>query len=154
MRILALALVALLTACTTTPQGDAIARGQVVDLISTGLALTVDGATEANPLGLALIPLKLSAGWAIETYLEECEERSDAAYVLNTLSYAFAANNLAVLAGWSVAPYVGLVGGIAYWLFHEDIEPEAYSCPDPNWIRGGPNQVGKDLPPYEYKLKT
>ncbi len=142
MRLLTLVLVALLAACTTTPAGEAIDRGQYADMASTLAGLTVEGAAEANPVGLAVIPVKLFVGYLIETKLEKCSDRGDAAYVMNTFAYGFTANNLAVLAGVSAAPYVGLAGGILYWWFQEDLDPEIYECPDPNWIRGGPNNVG------------
>ena len=144
-RPLILALVVLLTACTSTPQGKAIDRAQYADIASTLVAQTVEGAAEANPLGLAVLPIKLFVGYLIETKLDKCSDRVDAADVLNTGSYAFTANNLAVLAGVSGAPLVGIAGGLIYWLFKEDLEPETYFCPDPNWIRGGPNQLNMDL---------
>ena len=149
MRLVLMGLLLICTACASSPQGESVDIGNAADVGSTALALTVvQGAAEANPLGLALIPLKFGAGWFLDETLEDCSERATAASIMNTGSWAFVANNLALVAGASVAPVVGIAGGALYWIFKEDLEPDSYTCTDPvdpNWIRGGPNNVSPDL---------
>ena len=146
MRVVLCGLLLILTACASSPQGDSVDIGNAADVGSTALALTVvEGASEANPLGLALIPLKFGAGWFLDKTITDCSERAKAAGMMNTASWGFVANNLALVAGASVAPVIGLVGGAVYYLYRKDIEPETYDCPDPNWIRGGPQNLNPDL---------
>jgi len=119
-----------LTACTTTPQGKSLDRSNYADLASTAVALTVNSnAYEANPLGYALIPLKLSMGWAVERVYEDCHNRADFVGMANTVFYGLSANNLAVAAG-AVLPWSLLIGGaVGYWYYWHGYHLE----PDDVW---------------------
>jgi len=122
--------VAALTACTTTPQGKSIDRANYVDLASTAAALA-NGASEANPLGIALIPIKTFMGYGVEKmYPNDCLARAQIAAPANSIYYGAAANNLALAASASgvVAPVVGLTVGIAYYLMRDTIEPSVFEC--------------------------
>jgi len=127
-RIAALIVLLAIAGCTTTNQGKSIDRGQYSDMATTFLALTVTTATESNPLGLALIPLKMGIGNYVEGASRNCEERTQAAKILNTLSYGFSGNNLAVALGASQAPAVGVVVAMIYLAKHKEIEPDTYDC--------------------------
>ena len=127
-----IAMLVLLSGCTTTPQGKSIDRSNYVDLGSTAVALASNSnVVEANPLGLALIPLKMSMGYMIEKkYGDNCADMSFMAGGLNSVFYGAAANNLLLAASASgvVAPVVGVAVGIGYYVFREDIEPSTYEC--------------------------
>lgn len=55
-----------LTGCAGSPElKDRAVGGQVADVASTAVALSLPGVVEANPLGLAVLPLKVAAfAWA------------------------------------------------------------------------------------------
>lgn len=121
----------LLTACTTTPQGKSVDRANYADIGSTALALTVQSnASELNPLGYYLLPLKLGMGYGIEQVNYPCEDKAGAVGILNTIFYGAAGNNLMVAAGIGLpyAPLVGVAIGIGYAIKKEDIEPETFNC--------------------------
>ncbi len=123
---------AVLTGCTVTPQGKSVDRANYADMASTALALTVNsGASEANPLGLALIPLKVSMGYVLEKkYPDNCFARASGAQVLNSVFYGATVNNLAIAASASGAvPIVlGVAAGVAYYNMRYTLEPEVYEC--------------------------
>lgn len=128
MKILTVVLALLLTACTTTPQGKSIDRSNYADLGSTAIALS-QGAAEANPLGAALIPIKLGMGYGIERHwADNCIARAELAQMFNAIYYGATANNLLVATSVSAAPIVGIVAGIAYYNNNERIEPDTFSC--------------------------
>ena len=130
MKIVLILFMVALAGCTTTPQGKSIDRAQYTDMATTGIALAfVEGATEANPLGVALIPIKTLMGWYIERNYG-CEDRVRYANASNSITYAAAANNIAVIAGGAgAAPLaIGAVAGLVYYSYHEDIEPETFKC--------------------------
>ena len=123
-----------LLGCTTTPQGNSLDRSNYADMGSTVLGLS-QGAVEANPFGLALIPIKLGMGYVIEsTYADNCVGGADFVGTANSFYYGATANNLVVAAGLAfgatpvAAPFTGLASGIAYYLKKEDLEPETYAC--------------------------
>jgi len=110
-----------------TPQGRSLDRSNLADMASTVIGLTVNSnATEANPLGLALIPLKVGMGYWIDS--KPCTERVEWASVGNSLFYGLTANNLAVAASVSAAPIIGLVAGALYYINRTGIEPGVYTC--------------------------
>ena len=123
---------AVLTGCTVTPQGQSVDRANYADMASTAMALVSDsGASEANPLGLALIPIKLSMGYVLEkSYPDNCYTRATGTRVLNSVFYGATANNLAIVATASgVVPVaLGIAAGIAYYNMAFTLEPAAYEC--------------------------
>lgn len=122
------ALVVLSTGCTSTPQGKAIDRANIADVASTGVALAA-GASEGNPVGLALAPIKGFMGYAAEKmYPKNCIARAHLAGVAGTVYYGATVNNLVVAAGASAGPVAGLGAAIVYYFFKEKIEPGVYSC--------------------------
>jgi len=130
MRLAAGLVGAVLTGCTVTPQGQSVDRANYVDLASTAAALA-NGASEANPLGLALIPIKTFMGYGVEKmYPNDCLARSQIAASTNSIYYGAAANNLVLAASASgaVAPVVGLAVGITYYMLRETIEPSVFEC--------------------------
>ena len=116
MKIVLLVLCLTLTACATTPPGKSMERGHYADMLSTAIALSVNpDARELNPLGYALIPLKMMFG----SYFEDrpCEEAAYLAKISNTITYGASANNLAVAVSISSAPVVGVLTGFLYWFW-------------------------------------
>jgi len=130
-----LILLLLLASCTTTPQGKSIDRANYADMGSTGIALaTVEGAAEANPLGIALLPVKLGMGkWVEHKYPDDCYKRVDIAKTSNTVFYGATANNTAIMLGLSgpAAPIVGVIGGITYFAMRNKVEPNTFDCIPP-----------------------
>lgn len=125
MRLLILSL-ALLTACANTPQGQSIDRSNTVDLGTTVAAL-VSGGVEGNPTAPYTIPLKWLMGRWVDTL--PCEQRVSITKGVNPVFYGASANNLAVAFGLAHPIAYGVVGGIAYWVGRERVEPEAvFSC--------------------------
>lgn len=123
-------LIALLTGCSSLREaahGAMAERDQtaaIADVATTGAALAL-GATEANPLGLLTLPLKL---WLISYSddLPDGEKQSTKAFMSSTWTGA-AANNLcviaAILTGGAWAPAcvaVGVVTGVTYWRSTEE----------------------------------
>lgn len=126
-----LAIALLLGGCTTTPQGKSVDRSNYADLASTGLAYATTAGTEANPLGAALIPLKLGMGKFVENkYADNCIARTDFAKWTNSFYYGAAANNLAIVLGaYSPAAIpIGIAVGTAYYRNREKIEPGTFKC--------------------------
>lgn len=118
MRIVLIVLCLTLTACATTPAGKSIERAQYADMLSTGIALAVNpNAREANPLGYALIPIKMMFGSFFERF--PCETTVKAARIGNTITYGATANNLAVAASVSSAPFIGVLTGVLYWFLFD-----------------------------------
>jgi len=116
----------------STAQGSAIDRSNVHDLLSTGVALTANtGATEANPLGLALLPLKIGMGWLVDRSLDECYDRVKVASLANPLFNGAAVNNWVIALGGtsSVALPLGVLGGVLFYVFRTSVEPGVYTCP-------------------------
>lgn len=130
MRAIVLTLVLTMVGCASTPDGKRIDRAQIADGVSTaaGLAL-VDGAVEANPLGLALIPAKAAAGKVVETYVEDCRKRQQWVRGINAPTYGAVANNVAVILGLSSAPLIGVLTA-AYYFFN--FEPRECANEQPN----------------------
>lgn len=118
----------LLIGCTVTPQGKSVDRSNAADLASTGLAYATEAGVEANPAGAVLIPLKLGMGYLAESNMDNCIDRATFAKWSNTFYYGATVNNLAVVAGASAAPVVGLAAGVAYYFNRERIEPRTFSC--------------------------
>ena len=128
--LVALAVSGALVGCTTTPQGKSIDRANYVDLASTAAALA-SGASEANPLGLALIPIKTFMGYGVEKmYPNDCLARTQIAASANSIYYGAAVNNLAIVAGatGALAPVVGLAAGVTYYMMRDTIEPSVFEC--------------------------
>lgn len=129
MRALLL-IVVLLAGCATTEQGKEANRAQLADIGSTGLALTLsETAVEANPAGLYILPLKLGTGWIIDTTLpHDCMRRAAYATTVGIVGYGAAANNLAIAAGVSSAPIIGLVGAVGYGVWKWRKLHTGYDC--------------------------
>lgn len=123
-----LLLLPLIVSCTTTHQGQSVDRANYADIGSTAIALAAGG-SEANPLGFALLPLKLSMGYILEKVKpDDCRARAQFTGPANSIFYGAAINNLAVAIGSSIAPVFGIAGGILYYTYRERIEPDTYSC--------------------------
>lgn len=104
-----------LTFASAVHAGEAESYGGVAaDAVSTGLALTVPGAVETNPLGWATVPIRMAVlQHAKRLPREEGQPLMDS---VSATSWGAAANNLLVLAGAGpAAPVVGIVVGMAVW---------------------------------------
>jgi len=127
MKLRVCAILLLLTACSSTPQGQSIDRANYVDMSTTAAAL-MEGATEANPLMPWIIPVK----WGMGRYVDglPCGDRMTVARVFNGLTYGVSANNVAIMAGASssVALPIWAAVGIAYWVWADDLEPAVFEC--------------------------
>lgn len=124
-----LVMIVLLTGCATTDQGKSVERAQWADIGSTAWALTQDGLTEGNPLGAAVLPVKLGLGWYTEHYIKSCKKRAEFARKANSVTYGFTANNLLRIAGIGDAALAGgLITGIVYWIYYKSLEPNAFTC--------------------------
>jgi len=130
---LILVLSLILVSCTTTKQGKSIDRANYIDMGTTGIGLA-GGASEANPLGLAILPIKVSMGKITErVYPDDCYQRAQVAAATNTVVYGASANNFAIVAGLSgpAAPIVGIIGGITYYKMRNRVEPGTFDCVPP-----------------------
>ncbi len=103
-----------LTGCATR-HGENMAIGTAGDFASTAIALTKDGATEANPLGWALIPVNVGVVYYADK--QPCAKGVKIEKGWNTIKGFAIGNNLAVAAGISAPLAVGLVtaAGWFYW---------------------------------------
>jgi hypothetical protein len=106
----------LMGGCAVTPEGQSVDKAQMADVLSTSVALAT-GASEANPLGLALVPLKVMVGPVVDKY--PCYTRRQAEQAINSVTWGAVANNLVVAAGASFGPVAGVAVGITYWLTYE-----------------------------------
>ena len=87
--ILATMLLMLIGACAMNEAQSSVAKSQGADIGSTALGLSM-GLTEANPLGLALLPAK-----ALVVKYADCETKD----IVNYISYGAAGWNMALIAG-------------------------------------------------------
>lgn len=113
-----------------TPQGAATDRANMHDLLSTAVGLSVqDAATEVNPLGYALIPLKVLLGRYVIDPMP-CIKRAQTAGIVNSMFHGLSTNNWAVALGAlpQVSIPAGIVGGIVYYTFRTNFEPGVYTC--------------------------
>lgn len=97
---------------------DAAEAGQLADIGTTGIGLA-QGFTEANPLGITIIPLKYALNHEIEeTMSHDCRAGKK---VLSGLGWGFAAANVATIATGGVAA-PSLLAGLAagYFGFNAD----------------------------------
>ena len=104
-----------LAIASTAAAGESPAYGGIAaDAITTGIALSVPGIVETNPLGWATVPIRLAVmEHAKSLPREEGQPIMDA---LSAGGWGAAVNNLLVLAGTGAAgPVVGLVVGYAVW---------------------------------------
>jgi len=129
----ACAIIACITGCTNTPQGKAIDRANYADITSTGIALAVvEGAAEANPLGVVTLPIKLSMGYLVEKkYANNCHTRTIYSKWAGVFFYGATANNISVAFAGPAAPIVGVATGLSYYLFGEKVDAGAFQC-DPD----------------------
>lgn len=67
LKLILLSLVLALTGCATLDTEKRAINGQLADLGSTGIALTVPGIVESNPLGILVVPVKYAAFKYAET---------------------------------------------------------------------------------------
>jgi hypothetical protein len=88
--------------------------GIAADAVTTGIALSVPGIAETNPLGWATIPIRLAVmQYAKSLPREEGQPVMDA---VSASGWGAAASNLAVLAGaGAAAPILGIAVGYAIW---------------------------------------
>ena len=88
--------------------------GIAADAITTGVALSMPGIVETNPLGWATVPIRM----AIMEHAKSLP-REEGQPIMDALSaggWGAAVNNLLVLAGTGpAAPVVGLAVGYAVW---------------------------------------
>lgn len=114
MRALLVLFVALfLGACATTQQGQSVERFQYADITTTAIALTNSNVSEANPLGLYLLPIKVLAGKLVDKL--PCEDRRSVASGINGVTGMAVANNLLVIAGVSNPLLFGILIGSGVW---------------------------------------
>ena len=100
---------------SSTAAGESPAYGGIAaDAITTGIALSVPGIVEMNPLGWATVPIRLAVmEHAKRLPREEGQPIMDA---ISAGGWGAAVNNLLVLAGTgAAAPVVGLAVGYAVW---------------------------------------
>jgi hypothetical protein len=98
---------------SAAPMSDAANAGIAADLGTTALGLSL-GAAEANPLGLALLPLKFLVKAQIDKIPEE-NQRREATAQFTGMQYGAAAANICTLAiGNPVLAAVCFAGGLAY----------------------------------------
>jgi hypothetical protein len=103
------------TACaqSAAPLGDAANAGIAADVGTTALGLSL-GAAEANPLGLAVLPLKFLVKAQIDKIPEE-NQRREATAQFTGMQYGAAAANVCTLAiGNPVVAALCFAGGLAY----------------------------------------
>jgi hypothetical protein len=90
----------------------------VADVVTTGAGLSL-GAAEANPLGLALLGVKLATYQHIKA--QPAEEQPRLWGVFGAFGWAAAANNLCVIASGGACLAVGALAGLLQW---RNAEPE------------------------------
>lgn len=96
-------------ACVMNQAQSSVAKSQAADVSSTALGLGL-GFTEANPLGLALLPVK-----ALTVIYADCPSLD----AVNSITYGVTGWNIALIAGTS-----GLIGvPIALVLYHANKKP-------------------------------
>lgn len=106
-----------LLGCASDP-GRSIAVAQGADIGSTAIGLS-QGFAEANPLGLVVLPVKLSlAGWADD---QPCTEAAKAEKIINSITYTAVGNNVALLAG--INPAAGAAIGLTMFLSYRQGHP-------------------------------
>jgi len=121
MKLLILTLALLLSACATTPQGKSVEAYQYADIGTTAIALSaIDGASEANPLAIYMLPLKLYAGKYVDSL--PCQKAKDAAKLLNGVTGIAIANNVLVMIGVANPLPLGLIIGGLAWYFDNGSE--------------------------------
>lgn len=96
---------------------DAVAA-QVADVATTGAGLSI-GAAEANPLGLALLGVKLAAYQHIKA--QPADEQPRLWGMFGAFGWGAAVNNLCVIASGGACWVVGAVAGLFQW---QRTEPE------------------------------
>ncbi|RKZ92900.1 MAG: hypothetical protein DRQ40_08225 [Gammaproteobacteria bacterium] len=104
--ILATMLLMIIGACAMNDAQSSVAKSQSVDLGTTAIGLSA-GFAEANPLGLALLPVK-----ALTVKYADC----GTVHTVNTISYSASGYNLALIAGAN--PFIGIP--IAVILYHQN----------------------------------
>jgi hypothetical protein len=98
---------------SAAPLSDAANAGIAADVGTTALGLSL-GAAEANPLGLAVLPLKFLVKAQIDKIPEE-NQRREATAQFTGMQYGAAAANLCTLAiGNPVLAVACFAGGLAY----------------------------------------
>ena len=137
MRLLTAILVLTLTACAAslsgcaqTPQGKSVERAQYADLGSTAAAIA-QGASEANPLGVSLLVIKPMIGKVVDGRDIHCTTMKNTVQLINGVTYAAVANNLAIAASLVNPLAWGLVGGLAYAAWY----PDAIDCASPDDVQ-------------------
>lgn len=106
-------------ACLTTQATERTAvAAHVADVVTTGAGLSL-GAAEANPLGLALLGVKLATYQHIKA--QPAEEQPHLWGVFGAFGWAAAANNLCVIASGGACLAVGALAGLLQW---RQAEPE------------------------------
>jgi hypothetical protein len=111
--IAALLLAGTASAQSAAPLSDAATAGIAADVGTTALGLSM-GAAEANPLGLAVLPLKFLVKAQIDKIPEENQRREATAHFTG-MQYGAAAANLCTLAiGNPVLAAMCFAGGLAY----------------------------------------
>ena len=96
---------------------DAVAE-QVADVATTGAGLSI-GAAEANPLGLALLGVKLAAYQHIKA--QPPEEQPSLWGMFGAFGWGAAVNNLCVIASGGLCAVLGAAAGLFQW---KRTEPE------------------------------
>lgn len=111
------------------PAGDLANAGIAVDLGSTALGLSM-GMSEANPLGLALVPLKFIVKDQIDKIPNEYERREATAQFTGMQFGAGAANLCTLAAANPVFAAVCFAGGMAWGYMQVKAIPTETECVD------------------------
>lgn len=94
---------------------DFAEAGQLADVGSTAIGLA-EGFTEANPLGIAILPTK----YFLNEYAEESPECRQLKPIISGAGWGFAGANLAILSAGFAGPVslgVGVLAGVAAYHF-------------------------------------
>ena len=121
MRLIVIVLALVSSACTTE-YGKSVAIGQGADIATTAIGLS-QSLAEANPLGVALLPIKYGVTKYADTL--PCVQGVKIEKVVNSVTYGASGLNIAVIAGLN--PVVGLVIGAGTFIAYRLNKP--IKCP-------------------------
>jgi len=117
-RLLLIVVCLLFAGCATTNAADDFAKaGMAADLGTTAMGIGAAGMVEANPLGLALIPLKFGVANYIAG-IEDSRERNAATTAFAATQWGAAGWNLCLIAG-AVLPAAAACGAGAAFAAHQ-----------------------------------
>lgn len=112
------------------PNKQAIAtttKAQAFDVATTILGISTETVVEANPIGLAVLPLKLVSTYGVNPLLPG-NEQIDLSKRISVLSYGAGISNIGTIAGLSFAAPIGVASGLYVHLCNERVLPNSM-CP-------------------------